>query len=339
MEATDFETKALALTAASIVIGLLAGFLAPPLNPADVYGTYPSDTSSMSGYLDLFGEIMVHNLGVALQMLVFGSVVPGYSLAHLMLNIYYLTRMAKFIGISTTLLLTLHLTYEIVAIAIMAYCGLYGAAIIWSRPLRRIFGSPPVRGLSPPYLATLTLQGLMLLLVAALLETYFTTTLFEVIHGPYPPAPPFSQIRLGLGFGIPLIAVSIGTLEVWERVFGEARTPPEVIFRDYHQNLFWNIFVAMWEEAIFRGFLLLQLATIWPDKTPIFLILSSFLFAVAHLSYGPAKVPSIMTLGVCFGILALRYGLLASLAAHYALDFVIGLMTLPLLRPKSSTST
>jgi len=79
---------------------------------------------------------------------------------------------------------------------------------------------------------------------------------------------------------------------------------------------------ALSEETFFRGFLLMHFPKKYGKIIPLFI--TSFLFAIAHLSYGNLLqiiIPFI--LGIFLGILMLyEKNLIAPLSAHFAFNFI-----------------
>lgn len=131
---------------------------------------------------------------------------------------------------------------------------------------------------------------------------------------------------MGIGLGT-LFAVAFGTLEFWENVFGREATAPVEIERDYAGILVKNIWIGLYEEAVFRLFFFLALTDIF-GHPELFLALSSVLFAVVHYKYGLPKIPNGITMGICLGLIAWYYGFWAAVGAHYALDFYVSVFSL-----------
>ncbi len=82
------------------------------------------------------------------------------------------------------------------------------------------------------------------------------------------------------------------------------------------------IFVGIYEELWFRGFLITRLSRIYQDKW-FLVIVSSFLFAIAHLYQSWFNVVIIFFLGIVFGHLFLsRRSLISPIVVHTGFDIV-----------------
>lgn len=85
--------------------------------------------------------------------------------------------------------------------------------------------------------------------------------------------------------------------------------------------------VAVAEETIFRGYLMLRFRTITKSAKGA-LILSSIIFAVGHGYQGAAGIVAVGMLGLIFGLIYLwRGSLVAPMVMHFLQDFV-GIMIL-----------
>lgn len=91
------------------------------------------------------------------------------------------------------------------------------------------------------------------------------------------------------------------------------------------------VVVAVAEETIFRGYLLLRFEGV--GLRPVAsVVLSAAIFALGHGYEGPAAVASIGVMGLILAIVYLwRRSLVAPMVMHFLQDFV-GLVLLPLLR-------
>jgi len=81
------------------------------------------------------------------------------------------------------------------------------------------------------------------------------------------------------------------------------------------------IVVAIVEETIFRGYLILRLKTV--TRNPwVAVLLSSVIFSIGHGYEGTAGVISVFWLGVVFGVVYLwRRSLIAPMIIHFLIDF------------------
>jgi membrane protease YdiL (CAAX protease family) len=88
--------------------------------------------------------------------------------------------------------------------------------------------------------------------------------------------------------------------------------------------------VALAEETIFRGYLLLRFQALLRN-TPVAVLLSSAIFAIGHGYEGSAGVVTVGFMGVVFALLYLwRRSLVAPIVMHFLQDF-LGIVLLPLL--------
>jgi len=91
------------------------------------------------------------------------------------------------------------------------------------------------------------------------------------------------------------------------------------------------VVVALVEETIFRGYLILRLKTAL-RRTWAAVILSAFIFSIGHGYEGMAGVISIFYLGIVFALIYLwRRSLVATTIIHFLIDF-IGIVVAALLR-------
>jgi len=90
------------------------------------------------------------------------------------------------------------------------------------------------------------------------------------------------------------------------------------------------IVVAICEETIFRGYLLLRFAAV-SRSMPFAVFLSTFIFAMGHGYEGGAGLAAVGFLGLVFALIYLRtQSLVAPIVLHFLQDFV-GVLVVPLL--------
>lgn len=88
------------------------------------------------------------------------------------------------------------------------------------------------------------------------------------------------------------------------------------------------VVVAVAEETMFRGYLLLRLRAVTHSTTAA-VVLSALVFAAAHTYSGPAGVVSVAVLAVVFARVYLwRHSLVAPIVMHFLQDF-LGLVIAP----------
>ena len=93
------------------------------------------------------------------------------------------------------------------------------------------------------------------------------------------------------------------------------------------------IVVAIAEEVIFRGYLILRLHEV-TGSTVIAVLVSSVIFAAGHGYEGTAGVVTVGFLGLAFAIVYVRtQSLTAPIVMHFLQDF-IGIVVVPLLKHK-----
>lgn len=91
--------------------------------------------------------------------------------------------------------------------------------------------------------------------------------------------------------------------------------------------------VAISEEIIFRGYLILRLSAV-TRSTVAAVLLSSLIFSLGHGYEGSAGAVSVGFMGLIFALIYLwRASLVAPIVMHFLQDF-IGIVLLPLLRHK-----
>jgi len=90
--------------------------------------------------------------------------------------------------------------------------------------------------------------------------------------------------------------------------------------------------VALGEETIFRGYLILRLKAI--TTSPTAALLSATIFSLGHGYEGSAGVVTVGVMGLVFALVYLwRQSLVAPIVMHFLQDFV-GIVLLPLLKMK-----
>lgn len=90
------------------------------------------------------------------------------------------------------------------------------------------------------------------------------------------------------------------------------------------------VVVAIAEEIIFRGYLILRLKAVTGSVTWA-VFLSAFIFSLGHGYEGTAGVVTVGIIGVIFGFIYVwRKSLLAPIIMHFLLDFV-GIVVIPVL--------
>lgn len=92
--------------------------------------------------------------------------------------------------------------------------------------------------------------------------------------------------------------------------------------------------VAMAEETIFRGYLILRFREV-TSNTPAAVLLSAVLFSLGHGYEGSAGVVTVGVMGLVFALVYLwRRSLVAPMVMHFLQDF-IGIVLVPLLGTRS----
>ncbi|MEU7384643.1 CPBP family intramembrane glutamic endopeptidase [Streptomyces sp. NPDC042207] len=91
---------------------------------------------------------------------------------------------------------------------------------------------------------------------------------------------------------------------------------------------------AVWEEALFRGVLLTELASVWGSRTAV--VIQALLFGAAHFGGFPSGFTGVAMAGAwgfALGVLRLRSGgILVPYGVHVAADAVIGTLAVLILR-------
>jgi membrane protease YdiL (CAAX protease family) len=90
--------------------------------------------------------------------------------------------------------------------------------------------------------------------------------------------------------------------------------------------------VALAEETIFRGYLLLRLRALFGSAGAV--VLSSIIFAIGHGYEGSAGLVTVGIMGAIFALIYLwRGSLIAPVVMHFIQDF-LGIVLIPLLDQK-----
>jgi membrane protease YdiL (CAAX protease family) len=100
---------------------------------------------------------------------------------------------------------------------------------------------------------------------------------------------------------------------------------------EYPLALVFLVVVAIAEETVFRGYLILRLGAISGRGGAV--VLSSLIFALGHGYQGTLGIAAIAVIGAAFALVYLwRGSLVAPMVMHFLQDFV-GVMLIPLLSP------
>ena len=147
------------------------------------------------------------------------------------------------------------------------------------------------------------------------------------------------DIGIGIGLFIPFFFAT-GLLEKSLHSVGfsvpSTPLPSYLSARDIPQILlaaFLVAVVAVAEETIFRGYLILRFKTLSTSSTAA-VVLSAFIFSLGHGYEGSAGVVTVGVIGLFFGLIYLwRRSLVPTMVMHFLLDFV-GIVFAPLLQLK-----
>jgi membrane protease YdiL (CAAX protease family) len=146
----------------------------------------------------------------------------------------------------------------------------------------------------------------------------------------------WKEIGLGIGLYIPFF-IAAGFLERALQVAGLSvpSTPLPSMAAEGMGELLLAIalvaVVALGEETIFRGYLILRLKAITTSPTAAAL-LSATIFSLGHGYEGSAGVVTVGVMGVIFALIYIwRQSLVAPIVMHFLQDF-IGIVLLPWLR-------
>lgn len=93
------------------------------------------------------------------------------------------------------------------------------------------------------------------------------------------------------------------------------------------------LFVGLWEELVFRGFLLGRLRVAFPNRAGLAIAVSAILFGAGHGYQGLLGFVQTTSVGIAFGVLTVwRKSLWPAVIAHLAIDS-IGLVLLRVFKP------
>jgi membrane protease YdiL (CAAX protease family) len=145
----------------------------------------------------------------------------------------------------------------------------------------------------------------------------------------------WGEFTLGVVLFVPF-TLGMGLIEGTLRKAGLSAPPSEIPFLTPHgpaQLLLASVLtvvIAVTEEIIFRGYLLLRFRGV--TSSPVASVLfSSIIFSIGHGYEGTAGIVTVAVMGVVLAIVYLRRGsLVAPIVMHFLQDF-IGLVFFPLL--------
>jgi membrane protease YdiL (CAAX protease family) len=149
----------------------------------------------------------------------------------------------------------------------------------------------------------------------------------------------WKEIALGIGLYIPLFFAA-GLFESALRVAGlsvpSTPLPSFMAARGMIEMLLAIVLVAvvaLAEETIFRGYLILRLKTITASPT-VAVLLSAAIFSLGHGYEGSAGVVTVGIMGIVLAIIYMwRQSLVAPIVMHFLQDF-IDIVLLPLVKMK-----
>ncbi len=129
-----------------------------------------------------------------------------------------------------------------------------------------------------------------------------------------------------------IVIVALAALAIWLLLEHVGLWPEEsdlvrLLMPETAREKVWAVLLvaptaAVCEEFLYRGFLLAQLAD-WLDSGWWALVLSSVVFALAHVYQGPTGMVRVALLGALLAYPVLRLeGLYPSMAAHFVIDVV-----------------
>lgn len=150
---------------------------------------------------------------------------------------------------------------------------------------------------------------------------------------------PQREIALGILLFIPFFFL-MGGLEILLRAAGftspDTPLPSFLTARGMSEFLLAAVLVlvvAVAEETIFRGYLILRFKNL-TTNTPIAVLLSAMIFAIGHGYEGTAGVVTVGVMGIAFALIYLwRGSLVAPITLHFLQD-ILGIVVLPLLGHK-----
>ena len=171
----------------------------------------------------------------------------------------------------------------------------------------------------------------------------------------------FSATQLGLGFPKPLLtialAVGLTALILLNQIVGLKRLAsqpaasqgavPQLAQKLFPQDnaerlAFFALVVtvAICEEFIYRGFIQHLFQSLAGGSTYVAVFGSASFFALAHLYQGRRGLISTFTIGVVFSAAAaISFSLIPSIIAHFAADFVAGMLARGYLRRRTSVES
>jgi len=149
----------------------------------------------------------------------------------------------------------------------------------------------------------------------------------------------WTEAGVGAALYIPVLVVTT-YLEQVLRLMGFSGTPKNLQAlltpkrpAEFALAFFLVVVVAVTEETMFRGYLMLRLKTLTGSNAAA-AILSTIVFSVGHGYEGTAGVVTVGVLGLAFAIVYLwRRSLVAPIVMHFLQDF-LGIFLLPLLNHK-----
>ena len=147
------------------------------------------------------------------------------------------------------------------------------------------------------------------------------------------------EIAFGIAVYIPLFLLTT-CLAALLRLLGFSGTPKALQSMltprgpaEFALAVFLVVIVAVAEETIFRGYLILRLRSLTGSNAAA-VVLSAVIFSVGHGYEGAAGVVTVGVLGLAFAVIYLsRRSLVAPVAMHFLQDF-LGMVLLPLLNHK-----
>ena len=149
----------------------------------------------------------------------------------------------------------------------------------------------------------------------------------------------WKDIGIGIGLFLPFY-LGTGLLQKGLQSIGfsapDTPLPSYLTAKDLPQillALFLVAVVAVAEEAIFRGYLILRFKTLSSSSVAA-VVISAFIFSLGHGYEGSAGVVTVGVIGLFFGCIYLwRQSLVPTLIMHFLLDFS-SIVLAPMLQPK-----
>jgi membrane protease YdiL (CAAX protease family) len=142
------------------------------------------------------------------------------------------------------------------------------------------------------------------------------------------------EIAIGIGLFIPFVfGISLFEMLLHELGFVLPDAPPRYLIpignAQYLLAFAFLVVVAVSEEAIFRGYLMLRLHAV-TGSTAFALLLSSVIFAIGHGYQGSGGVLTVGLMGLLLALVYLwRGSLVAPITMHFLQNF-IGIVLIPL---------